>query len=141
VAKIAGMAAKGANMSGAPLQFPGFPEAGRGGEVKPDTIPTLAYNWCLSPLTPMGISGVIWVPGQVNLGYSPADYSSELEIYARSLPATYGQEKVPFFHAQPSATLVPGITPPKIANSKAAEFDQWPKTLKDIATQLGAAAK
>ena len=67
--------------------------------------------------------------------------SPELEIYARSLPATYGQEKVPFLYAQPSATLVPGMTPPKIANSKAAEFDQWPKTLKAIATQLGAAAK
>jgi hypothetical protein len=138
VAKIADMAAKGANMSGAPLQFPGFPEAGRGGEIKPDTIPTLAYNWCVSPLTPMGVAGVIWVPGQVNLGYSPADYAPELEIYARSLPATYGQGKVPFFHAQPSPTLVPGITPAKIANSKAAEFDQWPKTLKAIATQLAA---
>jgi hypothetical protein len=141
VVKIADMAAKGANMSGAPLQFPGFPEAGRGGEVKPDTIPTLAYNWCVSPLTPMGVAGVIWVPGQVNLGYSPADYSPELEIYARSLPATYGQEKVPFLYAKPSGALVPGITPPKIANAKAAEFDQWPKTLKTIATQLGAAAK
>jgi len=95
----------------------------------------------VSPLTPMGVAGVIWVPGQVNFGYSPADYSPELEIYARSLPATYGQEKVPFLHAQPSATLVPGMTPPKIANAKSAEFDQWPKSLKTIATQLGAAAK
>jgi hypothetical protein len=48
---------------------------------------------------------------------------------------------VPFLYAQPSATLVPGMTPPKIANSKTAEFDQWPKTLKAIATQLGATAK
>jgi hypothetical protein len=141
VAKVADMAAKGANMSSAPLQFPGFPEAGRSGEVKPDTVPTLAHNWCVSPLTPMGVAGVIWVPGQVNLGDSPADYASELEIYARSLSATYGQEKVPFLYAQPSVTLVPGIAPPKIANAKTAEFDQWPKTLKAIAAQLGAAAK
>jgi hypothetical protein len=140
-AKVAGMAAKGANMSGAPLQFTGFPEAGRGGEVKPDTVPTFAYNWCVSPLTPMGVAGVIWVPGQVNLGYSSADYSPELEIYARSLPATYGQKDVPFFHAQPSAKLVPGITPPKIENSKAAEFNQWPKSLRELAVQLGSAAK
>jgi len=141
VAKVAEMAAKGANMSTAPQGFPGFPEAGRGGEVKPDTVPTFAYNWCVSPLTPMGVAGVIWVPGQVNLGYSPADYSPELEIYARSLPATYGQETVPFLYAQPSPTLVPGITPPKIADSQTAELDQWPKTLKAIATHLGAAAK
>jgi hypothetical protein len=63
VAKVADMAAKGANMSGAPLQFPGFPEAGQGGDVKPDTVPTLAHNWCVSPLTPMGVAGVIWVTG------------------------------------------------------------------------------
>ena len=103
VAKIADMARKGANMSAAPLQFPAFPEPGRDGEIKPDTVPTFAYNWCVSPLTPMGVAGVIWVPGQANLGYTPADYSAELEIYARSLPATYGLEKVPFLYAQPSA--------------------------------------
>ena len=141
VAKIADMAAKGINMSGAPLQFPGFPGAGRGGEVKPDTIPAFAYNWCVSPLTPMGVAGVIWVPGQVNLGYAPADYSAELEIYARSLPATYGQDKVTFLFAQPSAKLVPGITQPKIANATGVEFDQWPKSLKNIAAEMAKAAK
>jgi hypothetical protein len=90
VAKVAGMAAGGARMSAAPLQFPAFPEPGRNSEIKPDTVPTFAYNWCVSPLTPIGVSGVIWVPGQNNLGYSPADYSAELEIHAASLPATYG---------------------------------------------------
>ncbi len=84
VAKVADMARKGADMSGAPLQFPAFPEPGRDGTVKSDTVPTLAYNWCVSPLTPMGVAGVIWVPGKDNLGYTPADYSAELEIYARS---------------------------------------------------------
>ena len=140
VAKIADMAAKGANMSAAPLQFPAFPEPGRDSEIKPDTVPTLAYNWCVSPLTPMGVSGVIWLPGQNNIGYVPGDYSSELEIYARSLPATYGLQNVLFLCAQPSATLVPGITPPELENAKSAEFHQWPRSLKDIATQLGAAA-
>ena len=84
VAKVADMARKGADMSGAPLQFPAFPEPGRDGTVKSDTVPTLAYNWCVSPLTPMAVAGVIWVPGKDNLGYTPADYSAELEIYARS---------------------------------------------------------
>ncbi len=140
VAKIADIAKKGADLSGAPLQFPPFPEPGRDGEVKPDTVPTLAYNWCISPLTPMGVAGVIWVPGAANLGHTPADYAAELDIYARSLPATFGQDKVPFLHAQPTATLVPGITAPKIENAASLEFNQWPKTLRDLAAQLGAAA-
>ena len=140
VAKIADIAKKGADLSGAPLQFPAFPEPGRDGEVKPDTVPTLAYNWCISPLTPMGVAGVIWVPGAANLGHTPADYSAELEIYARSLPATFGQDKVPFLHAQPAVALVPGITAPKIENAASVEFLQWPKTLRELAAQLGAAA-
>jgi hypothetical protein len=141
VAKVAEMAAKGADMSEAPLQFPAFPEPERDGEVKPDTVPTLAYNWCVSPLTPMGVAGVIWVPGNANLGYTPADYSAELEIYARSLPATYGQDKVPFLYAQPSATLVKGITAPSIQNGKSVTFDAWPKGLKNIAAEMAKAAK
>jgi hypothetical protein len=141
VAKVAEMARKGANLSGAPLQFPAFPEPGRDSAIKPDTVPTFAYNFCVSPLTPIGVAGVVWVPGQANLGYSPADYTPELEVYARSLPVTYGVEKVQFLHAQPSATLVPGITQPVIENSSAAHFDQWPKSLRELATQLGTAAR
>ncbi len=139
VQQITEMANKGADLSKAPLQFPAFPEAGRTGAVKPDTVPTLAYNWCVSPLTPMGIAGVVWVPSAANLGYSPAtDYAAELQIYARSLPATFGQSKVTFRYAQPTATLVPGITAPKIENAASAEFSQWPKSLRELATQLGA---
>jgi sialate O-acetylesterase len=141
VAKVADLARKGADTSGAPLQFPAFPEPGRDGEVKPDTVPTLAYNWCVSPFTPMGVAGVIWVPGAANLGYTPADYSAELEIYARSLPATYGQEKVQFLYAQPSATLVKGITAPAVSTGKSVTFDAWPKSLKTIAAEMGKAAK
>ncbi len=140
VAKVTDMARKGADMSAAPLQFPAFPEPGRDGEVKPDTVPTFAYNWCVSPLTPMGVAGVIWVPGNANLGYTPADYSAELEIYARSLPATHRQDKVPFLYAQPSATLVPGITAPSIQNAKSVLFDAWPKSLKSIAAEMAKAA-
>jgi hypothetical protein len=140
VAHIQDLARKGGDLSTAPLQFPAFPEPGRDGAFRPDTIPTLAYNWCVSPLTPMAVAGVVWVPGNTNLGYTPADYSAELEIFARSLPASYGQEKVPFIYAQPSARLVPGITPPKIANAVGVEFDQWPKSLRELAAQLGTAA-
>lgn len=141
VAQIAEMAKKGGDMSAAPLQLSGFPEPGRDGEVKPDTVPTLAYNWCISPLSPMGVAGVIWVPGETTLGYAPADYSAELELYARSLPGTYGQEQVPFFYAQPSATLVKGITAPTIPNGKSVTFDAWPKSLKTLAAEMAKAAQ
>lgn len=141
VAKIVALSQKGADRSGAPLQFPAFPEPGRDGEVKPDTVPTMAYNWCVSPLTPMGVAGVIWVPGNANLGYTPADYSAELEIYAKSLPGTYGQGKVPFVYAQPSSKLVEGINKPRIENSATVEFDEWPKSLEAIATKLGSKAE
>jgi len=139
VARIAEMAKTGADMSTAPLQFPAFPEPGRNGEVKPDTVPTLAFNWCVSPLTPMAVSGVVWIPGTANLGYTPADYAAEVEIYARSLPATFGQDKVPFLYAQPSARLVPGISAPEIENATNVEFDQWPKSLRELASRIGSA--
>jgi len=141
VATIFDLAQKGADMSGAPLQLPAFPEPGRDGEVKPDTIPTMAYNWCVSPLTPMSVAGVIWVPDNANLGYTPADYAAELEIYARSLPGTYGQDPVQFLYAQPSATLVNGITAPAIPNAKAVTFDAWPKSLKNIAAEIATLMK
>lgn len=78
--------------------------------------------------------------GYGDLGYVPADYSAELELYARSLPATFGQDKVPFLYAQPSAKLVPGVTPPKIDNAIYVEFDAWPKGLRELAVRLGTAA-
>lgn len=84
--------------------------------------------------------GKRWAAGS-SRGYPPAtDYSAELGLYARRLPATFGQEKVPFLHAQPSAALVPGITAPKIENAATVEFTQWPKTVRDLAGQIGAAA-
>ncbi len=127
---------RGSDLSTLALQAPAFPEAGKGGDVPSDTIPTYAYNWCVSPLTPMGVAGVIWVPSAANLPENPADYAAELEIYAKSLPSTYGQESVPFFYAQPASSLVEGITAPEIPGAKSIIFDQWPKRLKDIATGL-----
>jgi len=126
----------GVDLSGAALQAPAFPEAGKGGSVSSDTIPTYAYNWCVSPLTPMGVASVIWVPSERNLGETPADYAVELEIHAKSLPGTYGQVKVRFLYAQPASSLVEGITAPKIPGSRNITFDQWPKSLKDLAAEL-----
>ena len=119
-----------------PLQAPAFPEPGKSDAVSSDVIPTYAYNWCVSPLTPMGVSGVIWVPSEGNLGENPKEYAAELETYAKSLPATYGQDKVQFLYAQPRGSLVEGISEPNIPGAKNVSFDQWPKSLKDIAIKL-----
>jgi len=127
---------RGADRSSFALKAPSFPEAGKGGTVPSDTIPTYAYNWCVSPLTPMGVAGVIWVPSESNLGEDPKDYAAELEIYAKSLPHTYGQEKIQFLYAQPANSLVEGITVPRIPGAKSTSFDQWPKSLKNIAAAL-----
>ncbi|MDE0860192.1 MAG: hypothetical protein OSA93_08545 [Akkermansiaceae bacterium] len=127
---------RGGDFSKLALQAPAFPEAGRGGTVASDTIPTYAYNWGVSPLTPMGVSGVIWVPSENNIGENPAHYAAELEIYEKSLPATYGQKKVQFLYAQPSARLVEGITAPKILGAKSIPIDPWPKSLKELAITL-----
>ena len=123
------------------LRAPSFPEAGKGGTVPSDVIPTYAYNWCVSPLTPMGVSGVIWVPSESNLGENPKEYAAELETCAKSLSATYGQEKVQFLYAQPADSLVEGITAPKIPNAKSVSFEEWPKSLRGIATALAKLAE
>lgn len=135
------IAASGAGPSALTVAAPGFPAAGANKVVTVDKIPTYAYNWCVSPLTPMAVSGVIWIPSQAGIGENPAHYAAELEAYVKSLPATYGQAEVPFLHAQPTATLVPGITPAHIPGAKSTELSDWPKTLSEIATQLGTAAK
>ena len=128
---------RGADPSSFALKAPSFPEAGKGGTVPSDTIPTYAYNWCVSPLTPMGVAGVIWVPSESNLGEDPAHYAAELEIYAKSLPGTHDQDNVQFLFAQPASSLVEGITSPRIPGAKSTSFDQWPNSLQGIAIQLG----
>jgi hypothetical protein len=92
-------------------------------------------------MTPMAVAGVIWVPSEHNIGYDPALYASELEIYARSLTNTYGQDHVQFIYAQPAGSLVEGITNPKIPNGKGATFHQWPKSLKEIAIEMARLAE
>jgi hypothetical protein len=118
-----------------PLKAPGFPEAGKG-DVPIDAVPTYAYNWMVSPHTPMSVAGVLWIPAEYNIGHAPENYAAEMEIYARSLTNTYGQEEVQFIYAQPAGSLVEGISTPKIPGAKIVTFDQWPKSLKDIAVEM-----
>jgi Carbohydrate esterase, sialic acid-specific acetylesterase len=139
--KIQSIAKNKGDLSLAPLQYPAFPEPGKTPDVTVDLIPTYTYNWCVSPLTPMAVAGVIWVPSQYNIGNDPSIYATELEIYAKSLPQTYGQQEVQFLYAQPSATLVKGITTPAIPNAKSVTFDAWPKSLKEIAAKLAEQVK
>jgi sialate O-acetylesterase len=120
---------------------PGFPEAGTNKAVRPDTIPSYAYNWNVSPLTPMAVSGVIWIPSHAGIGENPAHYAAELEAYAKSLPATYGQAEVPLLYVQPSSKLVEGITAPKVSKSHAITIEEWPKSLKEIAEKLAESVK
>jgi len=58
----------------------------------------------------------------------------------RSLGNTYGQDKVAFAYAQPTARLVEGIKKPKIKNAMSVEFGEWPKSLQSIAAELGSLA-
>jgi sialate O-acetylesterase len=132
---------KGKDSSTFDLQAPAFPKAGRGDDIASDTIPTYAYNWNVSPLTPMGVAGVIWVPSESNIGENPSEYRAELEIYAKSLATTYGQKRVPFLYAQPSESLVEGITHPQIPGAKFITLDAWPKSLKELARSLGKMAR
>lgn len=125
----------------APLAAPPFPEPGKTGEVAADTIPTHAYNWCVSPMTPMAVSGVIWVPAEANIGYEPENYAAELEIFARSLPDTFGQDHIQFLYAQPTSVLVKGISVPSAPKSKSVTFNSWAKSLKELAVELGQLAK
>ena len=125
----------------APLAAPPFPEAGKGSEVAADTIPTYAYNWCVSPMTPMAVAGVIWVPSESNIGYDPAEYAAELEIYASSLSGTYGQDEVQFIYAQPAASLVEGIAVPVIPAAKHINFEKWPKSMRETAIEMAKIAR
>lgn len=102
---------------------------------------THTYNFCISPLTPLAVRGVVWIPGKENISDDVLKYTPSLQLYAASLAGTYGQEKVPFVYAHPGAKLVAGVTTPQIENSVSVGFDEWPKSLREIATKLAAAVK
>ena len=89
----------------------------------------------------MSVAGVLWIPAQYNIGHAPEVYAAEMEIYAKSLTNTYGQDEVQFIYAQPAGSLVEGISAPKIPDAKIVTFDQWPKSLKDIAVKMAKLAE
>lgn len=101
---------------------------------------THTYNFCISPITPYAVRGVVWIPGKNNIGEDVPKYAAALDAYAKSCAKTYGQEKVSFIYAQPTAELVEGITKPQIKNAMSVEFSEWPKSLQGIAAKLGALA-
>lgn len=119
---------------------PDFPQPVRNQWAKHTENATLTYNFCISPLTPCAVRGVVWLPGPLNIGEEVARYAPAMVAYAASLSETYGQPKVPFFYAQPSTSLVTGLASPRIANAVRIELHQWPTSLRDIATKLGVAA-
>jgi len=121
-------------------QAPAFPEPYYNQWASRTETATHTYNFCISPLTPFAVRGVSWIPGKDNISEDVSKYSPSLKVYAASLAETYGQEKVPFLYAQPAATLVAGIATPQIDGALSIEFDQWPKSLEVIATQLGTLA-
>lgn len=141
VQQVTDLAKQGVDPSKFPLKAPAFPNPGQSDEVPVDTLPTYAYNWNVSPHTPMAVAGVIWVPSPANLSPNPADYAAELETYAKSLPATYGQTDVQLLYAQPSSSLVEGITAPEIPGAKEVIFDEWPQSLEQLARQLAEKAR
>jgi hypothetical protein len=121
-------------------QVPSFPEPHFDQWASRTETATHTYNFCISPLTPFAVRGVVWVPGENNIGEDVSRYSAALKAYAASLPKTYGQEDVTFLYAQPAASLVEGIGTPRIEGAPSIEFDQWPKSFEAIATQLGTLA-
>jgi len=101
---------------------------------------THTYNFCISPLTPFAVRGVVWIPSEDNLSADISRYTPALEAYAASLAETYGQETVPFVYAHPAAALVAGLGSPGIEGSASVEFNAWPRSARALATQLGALA-
>jgi len=116
---------------------PAFPEPYYNQWVSRTETPTHTYNFCISPLTPFAVRGVTWIPGKDNISDDVSRYGPSLEAYASSLAGTFGREQVAFLYAQPAASLVDGITAPRVVNTSSIEFGQWPESLEAIAVQLG----
>ena len=53
---------------------------------------------------------------------------------------TYGQERVSFFHAQPAPGLVEGISAPDLPEGHGVLLEEWPRSLRAVAEELGALA-
>lgn len=122
-------------------QAPAFPQPFYNQWSNETETATHTYNFCISPITPYAVRGVVWIPGEKNMGQDVSRYAAALEAYAHSLAQTYGQDKVRFVYAHPSADLVKGVTEPGIPHGTRADLQAWPKSFKEIATRLGTLAK
>ncbi len=116
---------------------PVFPEPYYNQWVSRTETPTHTWNFCLSPLTPFAVRGVVWIPGQDNISDDVSKYASSLEVYAASLAGTFGQKRIPFYFAQPTGSIADGITKPDVEGASSIDFGEWPKGLEGIATQIG----
>ncbi len=132
--------------AGAPIppkysdQAPPFPQPYYNQWQSRTETPTHTYNFCISPLTPFAITGLIWIPGRDNISSDIKKYAPSLKLLAQSTPKTFGQPSIQFLYAHPTPSLVKGITNPNIPNAKMIPLTNWPKSFKDITTNLGQAA-
>jgi len=140
VSKVAELRKAGKEIP-ADLATPGFPEPYYNQWANYTETATHTYNFCVSPLTPCAVRGVVWMPSETNLGTDKTRYAKSVAAYARSLPDTYGQAKVPFIFAHPAAMLPTGSEAPDLPDAARVDFSEWPKSLAEIASKLGAAAK
>ncbi|MCP4450122.1 MAG: hypothetical protein GY809_01565, partial [Planctomycetes bacterium] len=122
-------------------QAPAFPQPYYNQWSNETETATHTYNFCISPITPYAVRGVVWIPGEKNIGQDVSQYTAALEAYAHSLAQTYGQDKVLFAYAHPSTKLVDGVTEPGIQHGMRADLQAWPKSFKDIAARLGVLTK
>ena len=120
---------------------PAFPQPYYNEWVSRTETATHTYNFCISPLTPYAVSGVVWIPAEDNMTDNVRTYASSLHAYANSLPETYGQEEVLFIYAHPDAKLVEGLAPLKIEGARSHSFSEWPKSVKELAGKLGKLAR
>ena len=101
----------------------------------------MTYNFCISPLSPAAISGLVWIPGPQNIGRDPARYGAALGALAASVGETWGRAEVPFFYAQPAPELVDGLSAPEVsAPGGVVPFASWPRSARELADAVGGLA-
>ncbi len=117
---------------------PGFPQPAYDQWSPRTENATLTYNFCISPLSPAAISGLVWIPGPQNVPSEPARYAPALRAFAANLAATWGQPSVPFYYAHPAPSAADGVAAPDIEVPGAVvSFDAWPKSNAELAAELG----
>ena len=119
---------------------PAFPEPPYDQWAATTEIATHTYNFCISPLTPCAVRGVVWIPGEKNIGSDPSRYGAAVGALINSLPETFGQESVPFYHALPATELAPGSPAVNAGNTLSRPFTTWKRSLASMARDLGALA-